>query len=193
MQKMFKAGILLPLLSLLVLGAASTRSDEYNAAIHSFRGAGQSGVFFEHAYGYALFPTVGKGAFWIGGAYGKGRVYTGGRHVGDTSLTQISIGLQAGGQAFSQIIFFENEQAFRDFSSGNFEFSAQASAVAITAGVSADASTTGGLSAGASGGRNDAVNTHGGYRKGMAVFTIAKGGLMYEAAIAGQKFTFTPL
>ncbi|NOR37656.1 MAG: hypothetical protein GQ577_12985, partial [Woeseiaceae bacterium] len=109
-------------------------------------------------------------------------------HVGDTSMTQLTFGFQLGGQAFSQIIFFEDERAFTQFSSGNFEFGAQATAVAITAGASASATTTG-QSAGASGGRNDAKSV-GDYHRGMATFTIAKGGLMYEATIGGQKFQY---
>ncbi len=108
-------------------------------------------------------------------------------------MTQLTVGWQLGGQAFSQIVFFENDTAFRDFTSGNFEFSAQATAVAITAGVSAEANTGGGMAAGASGGRNDATTTHGGYRKGMATFTLAKGGLMYEAVLGGQKFSYSKL
>ena len=108
-------------------------------------------------------------------------------------MTQVTVGFQLGGQAFSQIIFFKDESAFREFTSGNFEFSAQATAVALTAGVSAEANTGGGIAAGISGGRNDANTTHGGYRKGMAIFTIAKGGLMYEASLGGQKFKYTPL
>jgi lipid-binding SYLF domain-containing protein len=108
-------------------------------------------------------------------------------------MTQVTIGFQLGGQAFSQMIFFEDERALKEFTSGNFEFSAQATAVALTAGVSAEANTGGGAGAGASGGRNDATTVHGGYRKGMAVFTIAKGGLMYEATLGGQKFSYKPL
>jgi Las17-binding protein actin regulator len=108
-------------------------------------------------------------------------------------MTQLTVGFQMGAQAFSQIIFFQNQAAFEDFTSGNFEFSAQTSAVAVTAGVSADASTTGGLAAGASAGRNDATTAHGGYRRGMAVFTLARGGLMFEAALGGQRFSFSPL
>ena len=96
--------------------------------------------------------------------------------------------MQLGGQAFSQIIFFEDERSFKEFTSGNFEFGAQASAVAITAAASASAGTTGG-SAGASGGKKDAT-TAGKYYKGMAIYTIAKGGLMYEAAVGGQKFSY---
>lgn len=105
-------------------------------------------------------------------------------------MNQLSIGLQLGGQAYSQIVFFEDKRAFDEFTSGNFEFSADANAVAITAAASASAST-GGSSAGASGGKNDAT-TAGKYHKGMAVFTVAKGGLMYQAVIAGQKYKYTP-
>jgi len=193
MQKRLKAGLFLPLLSLLILSAAPARADQYSDTINAFRNAGESGRFFDNAYGYAVFPTIGKAGFIVGGAYGEGRVYAAGQYVGDTTMTQLSAGLQAGGQAFSQIIFFQNQTAYQEFTSGNFEFSAQATAVAVTAGVSADASTTGGLAAGASGGRNDATTRHGGYRRGLAVFTIARGGLMVEAALAGQKFSYTPL
>ena len=193
MQKLFKAGFLVPLLSLLLLAGAPAQADEYSDAVNSFRNAGESGKFFDTAYGYAIFPTIGKAGFIVGGAYGEGRVYAAGQYVGNTSMTQLTAGWQLGGQAFTQIIFFQNRTAFEEFTSGNFEFSAQATAVAITAGVSADASTTGGLAAGASGGRNDATTAHGGYRRGLAVFTIAKGGLMFEAVLGGQKFNYTPL
>jgi lipid-binding SYLF domain-containing protein len=170
--------------------AAEPPSGKYAEAIGIFQQAGESGSFFGKSYGYAVFPTIGKAGLGVGGAHGKGRVYVGGRHVGDTRVTQLSIGLQAGAQAYSQIIFFEDKRAFDEFSSGNFEFGANASAVAITAAVSAGAGTTG-AGAGASGGRHDATTTSiGGFHKGMAVFTVAKGGLMYEAAIGGQKFSY---
>lgn len=165
-------------------------ADEYDDTIAVFRKSGQSAAFFNSSYGYAVFPTIGKGAFGIGAAYGTGHVYTGGNYVGDSTLTQLSIGFQAGGQAYSQIVFFENKAAFDLFTSGNFEFGAGASAVAITAAASAGAGTTG-ASAGASVGQQEAT-TAGNYYKGMAVFTIAKGGLMFEAAIGGQKFTYKP-
>jgi lipid-binding SYLF domain-containing protein len=181
------------MVSLLALAAQAARADEYVDTINAFRNAGASAEFFKTAYGYAVFPTIGKGGIGVGGAHGKGRVYVQGQHVGNATMTQLTVGFQLGGQAFSQIVFFEDERSFREFTSGNFEFSAQATAVAITAGVSAEASTGGGVSAGASGGRNDATTTHGGYRKGMAIFTIARGGLMYEAALGGQKFKYTPL
>ena len=163
----------------------------YQDTIKVFKNAGASGVFFDSAYGYAVFPTVGKGGIWLGGAYGEGRVYVGNRHVGDTTMTQLTIGFQFGGQAFSQIIFFQDKRAFDEFTGGNFEFGAAASAVAITAGASASAGTTG-TSAGASGGQNNATTVGNTYTKGMATFTVAKGGLMYEAVLGGQKFTYQP-
>lgn len=190
MQNLIKA---LLVMTLFYLPAQSALADSYDDAVHSFRTAGASGTYFDSAYGYALYPTIGKGGIGIGGAHGKGRVYVQGRHVGNSTMTQLTVGFQLGGQAFSQVIFFKDASAFEEFTSGNFEFSAQATAVAITAGVSAEANTGGGVTAGASGGRNDATTSHGGYRKGMAIFTIAKGGLMYEAALGGQKFTYTPL
>lgn len=126
-------------------------------------------IFFEKAYGYAVFPTVGKGGIGIGGAYGKGEVYKRGRLLGYSSLTQVTIGFQLGGQAYSEIIFFKDKATLDDFTAGNFEFNAQASAVAATSGASADAD----------------------YSNGVAIFTLAKGGLMYEASVGGQKFSFT--
>jgi lipid-binding SYLF domain-containing protein len=166
---------------------------KYAEAKTVFMNAGQSGSYFDNSYGYALFPSIGKGGMGVGGAYGKGRVYTGGQHVGNTSMTQVTVGLQLGGQVYSQIIFFEDQRAFEEFTSGNFEFGAQATAVAITAGASASTGTAGGTSAGASGGKHDATTMGTGYHKGMAVFTVAKGGLMYEATIGGQKFNYEAL
>lgn len=182
------AGI--PVALVLLLFTALATADTYSEALHSFQSAGESGGYFGKSYGYALFPTIGKAGFGIGGAYGDGRVYVGGNYVGDATVTQLTIGFQLGGQAYSQIIFFEDAAALQQFTSGNFEFSAQATAVAITAGASAEASTGGGVTGSVSGGRNDAATAHLGYRKGMAIFTIAKGGLMYEASIGGQKFSY---
>ena len=178
----------------LLLGAslAAAEDDKYEQTLELFRSAGDSAAFFSSSYGYAVFPTIGKGGFGVGGARGSGRVFVGGRPVGDTTMTQLTVGFQIGGQGFSQIIFFEDERAFQEFSTGNFEFGANASAVAITAGASAGASTTG-TSAGASGGSKNATTAGASYYKGMAIFTIAKGGLMYEASIGGQKFSYQPL
>ncbi len=163
-------------------------ADSFSDTADMFRDS-LDGAFFDDAYGYAVFPSIGKGGVGIGGARGKGQVYVGGAHVGDTTMTQLTVGFQLGGQAYSQIIFFEDKRAFEDFTSGNFEFGAQATAVAITAGASASAGTTGtGAGASASGGEN--AKSKGDYYKGMAIFTIAKGGLMYEASIGGQKFSY---
>jgi lipid-binding SYLF domain-containing protein len=179
------------MLLLLALPFSSAWADEYADTVAVFKGAGESASFFNNSYGFAVFPSIGKGGIGIGGAYGKGRVYAQGAHVGNTSMTQVTVGLQLGGQAFSQIIFFEDQRAFDEFTGGNFEFGAQATAVAITAGASAAATTTGD-SAGTSGGKKDA-KTAGSYHKGMATFTVAKGGLMFEASLGGQKFSYTPL
>jgi len=172
---------------LVALMTSPAWADKYSETVDVFRDAIPK-EFFEKSYGYAVFPTIGKGGMGIGGARGKGRVYAKGVHVGDTTMSQITIGFQLGGQAYSQIIFFEDERAFTQFTSGNFEFGAQATAVAITAGASATATTTG-SSAGASGGQNDAKSV-GEFYRGMAIFTVAKGGLMYEATIGGQKFNY---
>jgi len=181
------------LLALLVFGASisAARADEYADAMKIFKDAGESAGYFNSAYGYALFPTIGKGGIGIGGAYGKGRVYEQGKYVGDATVTQVSFGLQLGGQAYSQVVFLQDKRAFDEFTSGDFEFGAQAGAVAITASATA-AATTAGSSAGISGGKNNAETVGAGYNKGMAVFTVAKGGLMYEASVSGQKFGYTP-
>jgi lipid-binding SYLF domain-containing protein len=186
-MKILKA---MALVMLFGLFAAPAQADEYDDTIKVFREAGESAKFFKDAYGYAVFPTIGKGGIGVGGAHGSGRVYQKGAHVGDASMTQLTIGLQLGAQAFSQIIFFEDKRSFDDFTSGNFEFGAQASAVAITAGASAQAGTTGTSASGS--GTQDHAQTKGAYNKGMAVFTVAKGGLMYEASLGGQKFRYTP-
>jgi lipid-binding SYLF domain-containing protein len=176
--------------AVLLSWAAMSSADEYTDTIALFKNAGQSAWFFQHSYGYAVFPTIGKGGLVVGGAHGNGRVYRHGAYVGDTSMTQVSVGFQAGGQAYSQIIFFEDERSFDEFTKGNFEFGADVNAVAITAAAGASAGTEG-ASAGASGGMKDA-KTAGKYYKGVAVFTIVKGGAMYQATVAGQKFTYTP-
>ena len=174
--------------------AAHAASDEGKCAetVKLFQGAGASAGYFKTSYGYAVFPTIGKAGLGIGGAHGTGCVVAQGKTVGKTKMNQLSFGWQAGAQGYSLIIFFENEKAFKDFTSGNFEFGAKASAVAVTAGASAGASTSG-SGAGASGGKKDAATTSRGYKNGVAPFSIIKGGLMYEAALAGAKFSYDPL
>jgi len=127
-------------------------------------------AFFDKSYGYAVFPLVGKAAYIVGGTYGEGYVYEKGNPIGYTSIVEASVGLQIGGQGFSEIIFFKDKFTLDYFKKGNYEFSAQASAVAVNMGVAA---------------KTD-------YDSGVAVFTMPKGGLMAEASIGGQKFTFEP-
>ncbi len=174
----------------LLLMAGFAHASKYGDTISLFRNAGESASFFHNSYAYAVFPDVGEAGFVVGGALGKGHVYLHGRLIGDTTMGQVSVGFQAGGKAYSQLIFFQDKGALERFQSGTFEFTAGASAVAITAGASASAGTSG-ASAGASAGKKDARND-GVYTNGMAVFTIAKGGLMYAATIAGQKFSYKP-
>lgn len=128
-------------------------------------------TFFESSVGYAVYPSVGKGGIGIGGARGNGLVLVDGKVDGKTTLTQVTLGFQLGGQKYAQFIFFKDDAALQQFRRGNFEMGAQASAVAVTLGASADAD----------------------YDKGVAVFTNVGGGLMYEATIAGQKFKYEPV
>ena len=148
------------------------RVSDAEVTIQRFKNADASmdGRFFETAVGWAVFPDVGKGAYGVGGAYGRGVLFEGGEVVGYCDLAQGSIGLQLGGQVYSEIIFFQNDYALNDFKAGTFEFAAQASAVAAAADASVNAN----------------------YEGGVAVFTIAGKGLMYEASIGGQKFDYTP-
>ena len=168
--------------------AAPAWADKYTDTINNFRKAEVAKPYFSSAYGYAVFPTIGKGAIGVGGAAGKGHVYQSGRLVGESTLVQLSVGFQLGGQAYSQIIFFEDKRAFDEFTSGSFEFGADASAVAVTLGANAQAGTTG-ISASVST-TVEHGKTTAQYYKGFAVLTLAKGGLMYQAAIAGQKYVF---
>lgn len=166
-------------------------AEDYAATIAAFKASPVVRPYFDTAYGYAVFPTIGKGGVAIGGAHGKGQVYRGGKVTGVSSMTQVSIGFQFGGQVYSQTIFFQDKRAYDAFTSGKFEFGAQATAVAITASAQAQAGT-GAATAGAATGK-DAGTQGASYQNGMAVFTYAKGGLMYEASIGGQKFSFKPL
>lgn len=188
---MFKNWLTTLFFILLITPFGSAFADKYADTIKVFKDAGESSTFFNNSYGYAVFPTIGKGGLVVGAAAGKGRVYVGGKHVGNSEFGQVTVGLQAGGQAYSMIVFFQDKRAFSEFSSGSYKFGAGASAVAITAAASAEASTAG-SSAGASAGKKDAT-TVGGYQKGMATFTVAKGGLMYEASIAGGGFSYEAL
>jgi len=172
---------------------ADATPEECQEAAANFKSLSSNvGNMIAKSYGYAVFPTIGKGGFGIGGAGGSGCVYAGGAQTGTSGMGQITIGFQAGGQAYSQIILFENKESFDKFTSGEFEFGAQATAVALTAAAQAEAGTKG---SGASVGTSDEKSggKASGFTNGMAVFTVAKGGLMYEASIGGQKFGYDPL
>jgi lipid-binding SYLF domain-containing protein len=172
---------------------ADPTTAECDAAVANFKSLSSNlSSLLAKSYGYAVFPTIGKAGLVIGGAGGAGCVYAGGKQTGTSKMGQLSVGFQAGGQAYSQIILIENKATFDKFTTGEFEFGAQASAVALTAAAQADAGTKGasasvGVSDKKSGGKAAS------FTNGMAVFTVAKGGLMYEASIGGQKFGYKPL
>jgi lipid-binding SYLF domain-containing protein len=145
--------------------------EEARTTVDEFREADpEISKFFDSSFGYAIFPSIGKGAIGVGGAGGKGVVFKQGDPTGGCNMTQVSIGFQFGGQAYSEVIFFEDEKTYDNFINNKFQFAAQASAVALKSGASKDAK----------------------YAEGVLVFTMAKGGLMYEASIGGQKFKFVP-
>lgn len=174
--------ILLPGMSGSVLAAPTPA--QCQATLTQFSELGDTSAFLDGAYGYAVFPTIGKGGIGIGGAYGEGCVYKGGSKTGNVKMGQVTIGFQFGGQAYSELIVFRNADAYETFTSGSFELGADATAVALTYGAQAAAGTTG---ASASAGNKEGAAK---WYRGMAVFTLAKGGLMYEASIGGQKFEF---
>ena len=180
------------LLAISAAGLHAAEVKDYSSTIKVFQETPALQPYFKSAYGYAVFPTIGKGGVGIGGAYGRGQVYRNGKVTGVSQMFQASIGFQFGGQAYSQIIFFQDQRAYAEFTGGSFEFDATASAAAITAGAQAQAGTKG-ATAGASAGPKTGAQAGAGYNKGMAIFIHAKGGLMYEATIAGQKFSFEPV
>jgi len=151
--------------------AAEDLRAQSKQAIDDFKRTDSSlGTFFANSAGYAVFPDVGKGGFIVGGARGKGMVYEKGNPIGRATMTQASIGAQVGGQTFAEVIFFESPGALSDFKAGKFEMSADVSAVAAAEGASKSAK----------------------YKKGVAVFTLPKKGLMVQASVGGQKFNFEP-
>jgi lipid-binding SYLF domain-containing protein len=170
--------------------SVSALADKYDDTIANFKKAETAKPYFSSAYAYAVFPIIGKGAIGVGGAAGVGRVYERGKYVGSSTMGQVSVGLQLGGQAYSQIVFLRDKSAFDDFTHEGFEFGADASTVAVTLGASAQAGTSGASASASLTAENG--KTAAKYYKGMAVLTLAKGGLMYQAAIAGQKYTFKP-
>ena len=166
---LFATLLVMPILAAAPRSVASDEHADVVKTISAFKEKDPSiAKFFGSAAGYAVFPTIGKGAIGIGGAHGTGELLVGGSALGKTSMTQVTIGLQLGGQAYSEVVFFEKPDKLDAFKKGDFEFAAQVSAVALKAGASANAK----------------------YTDGVLVFTMAKGGLMYEASVGGQKFGY---
>ena len=186
--------ILVVILALCLVGTgwAKRTEEDYEHTIEIFKSVSGVAPFFDSAYGYAVFPSIGKGGLGIGAAHGKGEVYRGGEVTGFSTLTDLSIGLQAGGQAYRQVIFFQDKRAYEEFTSDSYEFDVGAGAVAVTASADASSGTQGTGASASPGGASGAASGHE-YHKGLLVFTISTGGLMYEATIAGQKYKFKPV
>jgi len=186
MKKSFALIFMLLTFPATCLYAAATLQ-ECQATVAKFRELGNVSEMMAESYGYAVLPTIGKGGIGVGGAGGTGCVFAGNEHTANLSMGQVTIGWQLGGQSYSQIILFKNSDVYNDFMSGQFEFGADVAAVALTYGAQAGATTKG---ASASAGDTKGI---GAWKRGMAVFTVAKGGLMYEASVGGQKFSIKPL
>jgi hypothetical protein len=170
MKNAFKLALLFSIFISTSVVAQKYDVEESNKTVEDFKKADpEIEKFFNGAYGYAVLYSVGKGAVGVGGAGGKGTVYEKSTPKGDVRMTQVTVGLALGGQKYAEVIFFEDKKHYERFIGSKYEFSAQASAVALSSGASADAK----------------------YRDGVLVFTMAIGGLMYEASIGGQKFKVT--
>jgi Las17-binding protein actin regulator len=171
---------------------AADKVEDFSQTIDDFKSVAAVAPYFDSAYGYAVWKRIARGGLGVGAATGKGQVYRNGQVTGFSRLVDITIGFQAGGQAYKQVIFFQDERSYNEFTSGKFEFDAAASAVAVTASAQANAGTQG---AGATASTGGSANTgaSGGYTKGLQVFTMSTGGLMYQATIGGQKYNFTPV
>jgi lipid-binding SYLF domain-containing protein len=185
-------GLVAGLLLALSGTAISQEVDDFSRTIEEFRNVDAVAPYLDSAYAYAVWRTIARGGLGIGAATGKGQVYLNGEVTGFSRLIDVTFGFQAGGQAYRQIIFFQDERAYEEFTSGTFQFDAAASAVAVTAGAQANISTQGNqASAGAGSSSNTSLG--GGYIRGLQVFTMTIGGLMYQATIGGQSYGFTPI
>jgi lipid-binding SYLF domain-containing protein len=165
--------VALPLLSVVSTAAGSQAASDTHADVLNTIATFQkkdpgTKKFFDGAVGYAVFPAIGEGAVGVGAAHGDGELIVGGKAIGKISMTQVTVGLQLGGQSYGEIIFFETQHALDGFEHGDFAFAAEAKAVALASGASANAA----------------------YRDGVAVFTATNGGLMYQASVGGQKFSY---
>ena len=173
-KTIWKAATMILLTATLSTSAVNAQTkmirDVQNAKAEFIKADHLMSTLFNNAHAYVIFPNVGKGAIGVGGAAGQGIVYEKGKAIGSAKMKQLTVGLQAGGQAYREVIFFEDEAALDRFKSDNFEFSGQASAVAVTKGASGNVK----------------------YSDGVMIFSQQKGGLMYEASLGGQKFDYTP-
>ena len=170
--------------------ATAAWADKYDEAIASFKQSPKSSKFFSRAYAYAIFPDIGEAGFIVGGEHGDGQVYEKGKLVGSASLTQVSLGAQAGAKEFSEIIFFHKKEDFDKFRGGEFQLAGGVEATAITLNASASAGTeTSNTEASTT--RSNAA-TGGGFNNGVAVFVITRGGLMAGITVSGQKLKFEP-
>lgn len=186
---MKKLALLLFVTAFFGMSTFAAAVEDYSSTINVFRDSPVPAEYFKTAYGYAVFPTIGKAGFVVGGSYGVGQVYRAGKVTGKSSVIEGSIGFQAGGKAFSQIVFFKDKRAYDDFITGNFEFDATAQAIAVTVGAEAQGGTTG-VTAGASAGPKSDIQADPKYFQGMITFVHSMGGLMYELSLGGQKFSY---
>ncbi len=189
----FRLGLITALLYVLSGSAVSQEIEDFSRSIEDFQSIEAVAPYFDTAYGYAVWRRIARGGFVIGAASGKGQVYLNGEVTGFSRLIDVTIGFQAGGQAYRQIVFFQDKRAYDEFTSGNFQFDASASAVAVTAGAQANASTQGSQASAGAGSASNTAITGAGYLRGLQVFTMLVGGLMYQATIGGQTYGFTPV
>jgi lipid-binding SYLF domain-containing protein len=189
-----RAGLAIAALGLCTASSFAQDVEDFSATIEEFRRVETVAPYFDKSYGYAVWRRIARGGLGIGAATGRGQIYRNGQVTGFSRLIDVTIGLQAGGQAYKQIVFFEDERAYNNFTSGNFQFDASASAVAVTASAEARAGTQGGqASASVGNASGTAATTTPGYQRGLQVFTMTTGGLMYQATIGGQRYNFTPV
>lgn len=177
-----------PMIAVVLAFANATWADKFDDAIASFKSSPKSSTYFEKAYGYAVFPEIGKAGLIVGGEHGDGQVYVKGKQVGTASLTSLSVGAQAGAKEYAEIIFFHKQSDFDKFRGGEFQLAGNMEATLITMNASASAGTET-SSAEASTTKYNAA-TGGGYNNGVAVFVVARGGLMAGIAVGGQKIKY---
>jgi len=177
-------------MTVLMFAASAAYADKYDDALVNFKTNPKAASFFSKSHAYVVFPDVGKAGFIVGGEHGDGKVYEKGKQVGTASLTQVSVGAQAGAKEYAEIIFFESQADFDKFKAGDFQLSGNAEATAVTLSASASAGTDASTATAST--EADTAATYGNYQNGVAVFTITKGGLMAGVSVGGQRLKFKP-